>query len=219
MPPTNLRRDTAIHPPLEKLNNRTGILAPGYEGAVTILWTASGHHLTGMARRPGHVSRDPVDSLASQDGLLATIGAAGVNRAAVPDRANLADHDDVRRAAAKAPQTRHWCGSCEIWCGHGSAFLGRSQNGRRSRFSEPRPFGHWRCKPYSGRHRSNFRDSPHVVWGNRKLGSILSTIRLQQAGRVVYQVVINALSDDNNKINNECFARPSSFEQRPPGVE
>jgi phosphoheptose isomerase len=37
-----------------------------------------------------------VASLAREDGLLAAIGAAGVNRAEVPDGLNLADHQDVR---------------------------------------------------------------------------------------------------------------------------
>jgi hypothetical protein len=36
-----------------------------------------------------------VASLASKDGLLATIGAASINPAAVPGHSKLADHEDV----------------------------------------------------------------------------------------------------------------------------
>jgi len=53
-------------------------------------------------------------SLAGQDGLLAAIFAAGVNRADVPGSWNLPDHQDVRRAAAKTPQIGHLQGTWQI---------------------------------------------------------------------------------------------------------
>jgi hypothetical protein len=53
-------------------------------------------------------------SLARQDGLLAAIGAAGVNRAEISARWNLADHQDVRGAATKTPQIGHLQGTWQI---------------------------------------------------------------------------------------------------------
>ena len=38
---------------------------------------------------------DGLASVASKDGLLATIGAASINPAAVPGHSKLADHEDV----------------------------------------------------------------------------------------------------------------------------
>jgi hypothetical protein len=46
-------------------------------------------------------------SFASQDGLLAAIGAACINGADVLGSLNLANHQDVGRAAAQTLKTRH----------------------------------------------------------------------------------------------------------------